>query len=344
MKYFSLILFLSFGFTIKIFGQDIHFSQTAQTPLWINPAITGVYEGWERVIINHRNQWLGSNTQYMTTALAADLNFFKTRQNDKAHIGLGIFLWNDIAGDANYGTRQGQLSLSGILPMGNGHQLSAGLQGGIGNRGGNMSKLLFESQWDGEVFNPELNNNESATLQSNNYFDMSAGINYLYDGGENTFARQEDIKIQVGAAVYHVNQPSVKYNGLENDLIYRKYVGHFSLLKDFSLSKWSLDANAVGIVQGPQKQIILGALMRYRMKEGTKTTALKQEAYFAFGMYTRVGDAVIPAIMVDIKGFQLGISYDVTYSKLRNTHPGGTLEFSLAYRNLYTALFKKGRY
>ncbi|MEX1191960.1 MAG: PorP/SprF family type IX secretion system membrane protein [Brumimicrobium sp.] len=338
------LLFIILFFSGLIKAQDIHFSQTAQTPLWINPAITGLYNGWERVIVNHRSQWLSSNTQFHTTAVSADVNFFKTRQNNKAHLGLGVFLWNDVGGDANYGSKQAQLSLSGILPMGNGHTLSAGLQGGLGFRSGDMNELVFEDQWDGEIFNPTLNSNEGNSLKSNHYFDVSAGINYLYDGENNTFARNEEIKIQIGAAVYHANQPTVRYNGIDNDVIYRKFVGHASLLKDFSGTKWSIDANAIGIMQGAQNQLILGALFRYRMSEGTKITALRQEAYVAFGMYSRIGDAIIPAFMLDFKGFQFGISYDVTVSKLRNTHQGGSLEFSIAYRNLYHALFKKGRY
>jgi type IX secretion system PorP/SprF family membrane protein len=245
------ILLFSIFFMGNLLSQDIHFSQTAQTPLLVNPAITGLYEGWERVIVNHRSQWLASNTQFQTTAIAADLNFFKTRQNDKAHLGLGVILWNDITGDANYGSKQAHLSLSGILPMGSGHIMSAGLQGGIGNRSGNMSALVFENQWDGEIFNPELNSNEAATLNSNQYFYVSAGINYQFDGGNSTFARNEDIKIQIGASVYHVNQPAVRYNGIENDMIYRKYVGHASFLKDLSGSKWSIDANAIGAYQRP---------------------------------------------------------------------------------------------
>jgi len=37
-------------------AQDIHFTQTSNTPLLINPAAAGVYDGWDRVIINQRNQ------------------------------------------------------------------------------------------------------------------------------------------------------------------------------------------------------------------------------------------------------------------------------------------------
>ena len=37
--------------------QDVHFSQFYQTPLIVNPALTGVFSGDQRGIINYRNQW-----------------------------------------------------------------------------------------------------------------------------------------------------------------------------------------------------------------------------------------------------------------------------------------------
>ena len=62
----KILLSVAFLSCINTYAQDLHFSQTAQTPLLINPAAAGVYDGWERVIINHRNQWLGAGTQFMT--------------------------------------------------------------------------------------------------------------------------------------------------------------------------------------------------------------------------------------------------------------------------------------
>ena len=78
-----------------VMGQDIHFTQTSNTPLLINPAAAGVYDGWERVVINQRNQWLGAGTQFMTTSVAADANFFKDEIKRKAHLGVGLlfFAW-----------------------------------------------------------------------------------------------------------------------------------------------------------------------------------------------------------------------------------------------------------
>lgn len=324
-------------------AQDIHFTQSSQTPLWINPAITGVYDGWERVIVNHRSQWLGSNTQFMTTAVSADINLMKTRANDKAHIGLGVFLWNDLGGDAKFGTRQGQLSLSGILPMGNGHQLSAGIQGGIGNRGGNMNALYFGNQWTGDEFNSDLPSMEANRLQSDTYFNVSAGVNYQYDNKAIKFGHDEIFRFQLGAAVYHANKPDIKYFGLVNESLNRKFVFHTSILKDLAGSQWTIDGSFAQFIQGPHYQSLMGLMLRYRMNTGGKITTFQQDSFIAFGLYSRFGDAIAPAFMLELKGFQFGISYDVTISPLRNTHSGGSLEFSLSYRNLYHALFKKRR-
>ena len=82
MKKFIFLISLSvasFGF-----AQDIHFSQSSEVPLLINPGATGAFNGWERVIVNHRNQWLGANTQFMTTSLAVDLNILKNANKQLA--------------------------------------------------------------------------------------------------------------------------------------------------------------------------------------------------------------------------------------------------------------------
>ncbi|MBL7898477.1 MAG: type IX secretion system membrane protein PorP/SprF, partial [Crocinitomicaceae bacterium] len=62
------------------FAQDIHFTQSQQTPMLLNPAATGLFNGWERVTVNHKNQWVNSGTKFFTTSLAADMNFFKPKR------------------------------------------------------------------------------------------------------------------------------------------------------------------------------------------------------------------------------------------------------------------------
>ncbi len=321
-------------------SQDLHFAQSSQTPLFINPGAAGVYDGWERVIINHRNQWIGANTQFSTTAIGADINLWKPQFNDKAHVGLGLLFFNDIGGDSKFGNQAGSLTLSGILPMGrSGHTLSAGIQGGFGKRKATLTNVSFLSQWDGSKFDP-LIAGETNPLVSFTYMDASAGIYYVYDGGKNSFQRDSDFKLKIGVAGFHLNQPELKYTGGSAERLDRKYVGHVSFLKEFSASKYAIEANGVQFFQGGHSETILGFMLRYRFVNGTKITGMSQEAFFGLGTYYRHNDAIIPSIMIHWMGFELGISYDVTISELRKAYGGGSLEFSLSYINLNHSIFK----
>lgn len=334
------VLSLAFLSVFGVFGQDLHFSQTAQTPLLINPGAAGVYDGWERVIVNHRNQWLGANTQFMTTSIAADVNFGKTRMNDKAYLGLGLMFYNDIGGDSRFGSQTGSLTVSGILPMGgSGHSLSAGIQGGFGNRSASFTNLNFSSQWNGTGYDQTILSGE-ANGTSFQYIDASAGIYYEFDGGKSSFKRNEDFKFQLGVSGYHLNRPELKYVTVSGDRMHRKFVAHAGVVADIAATNVSINGSIVQFIQGPHLESIFGMMVRYRFQDGTKITGNFQDAYFGFGAYYRLKDALIPSVMVNWRGFKFGVSYDVTVSTMRKAYSGGSLEFSLSYTNLSHALFK----
>jgi type IX secretion system PorP/SprF family membrane protein len=334
---------LGIGLWVSAFSQDMHFSQSSQTPVFINPAAAGVFDGWERVIINHRNQWLGAATQFMTTAISADVNLGKSELNNRAHFGVGLQFYNDIGGDSKFGNQTGTVTVSGILPMGgSGHMLSVGIQGGLGSRKADLSNVTFMSQWDGatSTFNPLLASGESNTLTSFMYVDASAGLYYIYDGGKNTFSRSNDFKFKFGVAAYHLNKPTLKYISGQEDNLHRKYVGHLGFSTDFVGRPLAMESNVVQFIQGGHYETIFGLMMKYRFENSTKITGNTQDAFVGIGAYYRWGDAAIPSVIVDWKGFHLGISYDITVSELRRAHKGGSLEFSLGFTNLDHSLFK----
>lgn len=325
----------------NLHAQDLHFSQTSQTPLLINPGAVGVFDGWERISINQRSQWLGSSTKFMSTAIAADVNLGKTRMNDKAYAGLGLMFFNDVGGDSRFGNTQGSVSLSGILPMGgSGHSLSAGIQGGFGQRKADINSVLFTSQWGGVGYDPTILSGEQNSISSFSYIDASAGLFYQYDGGQKSFSRNNDFKFQFGISGFHLNAPKLKYsNGVLGENLLRKYVAHARVIAEIAGSKWSVDGSVCQFMQGGHYETILGMMMRYRFENGTKVTGLTHDAYLGFGTYFRWGDAIVPSVNIDWRGFQFGVSYDVTVSYMRKAYTG-SLEFSLSYRNLHDSLFK----
>lgn len=327
------------------FAQDIHFTQTSQTPLLINPAAAGVYNGWERVIINHRNQWIGGNTQFMTSSIAADANLFKPERGNGAHMGVGVMFFNDIGGDSNFGHQNGSLTLSGILPMGgSGHIISAGIQGGFGHRSGSTNALSFRNQFDGYGFDQTIPSGEQNKLSSFAYMEANAGLYYVFDGTQSTFQRNREKRFQIGVSGYHLNAPSMNYSNGTSERLARKFVAHAGFLSEIGTSAMSIDINVIEAIQASHYETLLGLMLRYRFVNGTKITGSNQDAYFGVGLYTRLNDAVMPSVMIDWNGFQFGMSYDVTLSAYRKAPGAGSLEFSLSYINRNHALFKtRGR-
>ena len=120
-------------------------------------------------------------------------------------------------------------------------------------------------------------------------------------------------------------------------------VFHASFMKDFPGTSVGVEAFFNEFIQGPHNETLFGALLRYRLSSGGKTTGLSRDAYVMLGAAMRYGDAVSPLLYVQWSSFKLGISYDITVSKFGQYARTGGLEFSLEFANLDFALFKRRR-
>jgi type IX secretion system PorP/SprF family membrane protein len=332
------LLFISNGI-----AQDIHFTQSNQTPMLINPAATGVFSGWERISFNHKNQWINSGTKFYTTSIAADLNILKPRRGNGAHMGVGLQFYNDIGGDSKFGTRQVLISISGIVPLDDYQQLSGGLQLGMGQKFGDFTTLHFANQFDGQVFDPTNPSGEANNLATFMYTDISTGVFYRYGNHKIGFSRDDALDFRVGFAYFHANKPELRYRLGSTEQLYGKIVIHTSIIKDFDGSKYGLEAFFNQYHQGPHNETLFGALLRYRIKSGSKITGLSRDTYISFGAALRYKDAVSPMLNFQMSSFNFGLSYDITVSDFGQYYRGGGLEFSLKYTNMDFALFKRRR-
>lgn len=334
-----LLVICLFVVTIS-FGQDLHYSQITSQPLYLNPGACGILDGWERVSLMQRTQWLGSATKFSTTSLGAEFNLGKSDKNDVAYYALGIQLYNDIGGDSDFGSRAANVTFNGILPTGKlGHTFALGMQMGYGSRTANLDNLQFMSQWDGVKFDDKIKVSDMNMKSYMRYIDANAGFFYMFDGGRSNMRRHEDFKIILGLGAYHLNRPVIQYITAKGDTLHRKFVLHGSILKDIDFTNWSVELNAAQFVQGPHRETMGGLLIRQRFGDGTKVTGVRQESFFGFGSYYRWKESVSPAVLVEHKGFKFSICYDITISTMRSLY-GGSLEFSLMYSNLAYAAFK----
>jgi len=339
----KILIVLTFTLSINVKAQDIHFTQANQVPMLINPAAAGVFNGWERISINHKNQWINSGTNFFTTSIAADLNLFKPRRGNGAHMGMGLQFYNDIGGDSKFGTRQMLISFSGIVPLDDNQQLSGGLQFGFGQKFGDFNNLYFANQFDGEVFNVTNPNGESNNISTFMYGDISAGLFYRYGNHKIGFSRDNALDFRFGLAYFHANKPTLSYRLGSSEKLFGKIVIHASLIKDFDGSKVGIETFVNVYNQGPHNETLIGLLMRYRIKSGGKITGLNRDIYLSAGIVYRYKDAIAPTVNFQFKNFNFGLSYDITIADFGGYYRTGGLEFSLKFTNRDFALFKRRR-
>ncbi len=102
------------AFTAPIaFAQDIHFTQFDMTPLVINPAFTGMFDGQVRAGAIYRNQWASVTVPYVTYGASVDLPLPIERNGD--YLAGGLQFYKDQAGDANLSNFTGMAFLQRII-------------------------------------------------------------------------------------------------------------------------------------------------------------------------------------------------------------------------------------
>lgn len=334
----KLILMLNLILPVYIMAQDIHFSQYYETPLIINPASAGFYDGRQRAVLNYKNQWHGIPNPFVTMAASFDMPLFESKKRN-AHLGMGLNAYRDQAGDAKFGTTQINASVSGIVKLNSNNKLSLGLQAGGAQRSADFSKLEWGNQFNGSGFNTATASNEINTLNSLLYGDIAAGIFYEYSNTENSFAGKDIFKFNIGLSGFHLNKPNLNFYNGANDRLHSRYVIHSFLRFDIPESRLSLVPMAMYALQGPSSEILANMLFRISISESSKITTFFKESAISFGCGIRSGDAIIPQLMIEFHDYSFGVSYDVK-AGAKSYGINGGLEIFLRYTNWKGPLYK----
>jgi type IX secretion system PorP/SprF family membrane protein len=320
MKTRIILVYVLLLAALKLQAQDIHYSQFNSSPLNINPALTGLFDGDMRFVGNHRNQWSSITVPYMTTSVAFDLNVRPGRRSGGV-LGAGMLVNRDKAGDSEFGSTQVLGSLSYTFPLGGYSRtfLTYGMQAGLNQRSINYGKLTFDSQYNGDQFDPGLGNGEDFAGSSFTHFDASAGANVFWE-----FGRQNNAN--VGAAVYHLNSPEQSLFGEAGIRLDRRLVIHSNSTVNLS-SRIDLLPGILWMRQGRSNEITAGAYAKYRF-------AGRERQAVYFGSFFRLmdKDALILSARIDYSKFNIGLSYDINFSQLSvASHNRGGLELSVLY-------------
>ena len=79
-------------------AQDPGFSQFFASPLSLNPALTGKFNGVVRIAGNYRNQWPSINNAFITSTVSVDAPILRNKLPENDTWGIGLMAMTDKTG------------------------------------------------------------------------------------------------------------------------------------------------------------------------------------------------------------------------------------------------------
>lgn len=319
-------------------AQDVHFTQFDATPLIINPAFTGAFNGQLRASAIYRDQWrsaMGNKAAFRTYAAAVDMPIVTDISVDD-YLALGVQLYNDRAGDANLNNFSAFLSLAYHKFLGtNGRSvLSAGLQGGYSNKNLDVAKLYFGDEYYSGQWVPGTSSQHGILGKGFQSFLVNGGLSYSQAVGRRS-------GFVLGVGVNNVNFPVESITTTDNtaDINLKiRYTGQIGAI--IGVNQFFSIRPAVLIqTQATAMEVVAGS--EFRLKYGNYSHTPDASAVFA-GLWYRHGDAVMATAGVEFKRFRIGFAYDMNISTLKDyaKNNGGfevmvryILPSSLSYQN-----------
>ncbi|HEY5367953.1 MAG TPA: PorP/SprF family type IX secretion system membrane protein [Hanamia sp.] len=313
-----LSLFLCLAFFAK--AQDPHFSQFFASPLTLNPAFTGKFDGTVRVAGNYRNQWPAFNNVYTTSTISVDFDILKNKLPDYDRWGVGVIALTDKAGSGVLTSNYIGLSTSyhKALDEDGLQTIGIGFQGSYGQKKLDNTKLYFADQLTPFGFTgvtQEVFDNQNLTA---NYLDINAGLLYSTSTNENN-------NFYVGASMYHINHPHESFTGASWDVAPRTTIsaGGYFPVSDIL----TLHTSGIYQYQAGASEVVVGGALAAPIDDQSDAPS---NVYV--GLWYRFNDAIIPYVGLEFSGFRLGASYDVNVSGLKAASQSkGGMEISLIY-------------
>lgn len=302
----------------SVAAQDPHYSQYFSSPLSLNPAFTGYYDGKHRLATNFRNQWVGAGDPFTTASVSFDTRAM-VEKLDKNILGIGAMVTTDRTASGSFNSNYFALSTAYHQSLDEeGYQhLALGFQGSVGSRILDYNKVSFNSQFASRGFDLTLPNNENFVTRTANYFDFNFGLMYNY--------LKDRKRFYIGTSYYHVSQPKMTFLGNDPYVLPARFTVHSgaSLLVG---SQGELFLNAQYMSQGGATNQVVGIAYGYSPYESN------DENVFYAGIFYRHQDAVYPYIGYLFNDLQIGISYDVNITNLQISNSRNrSFELSMIY-------------
>jgi type IX secretion system PorP/SprF family membrane protein len=285
------------------FAQDPRFSQYFGSPLTLNPAHTGNFDGPLRVATNFRNQWQGVGNPYNTGTISVDGEVMKDRvfEGDRLSVGLLGLYDKALGGSFNSSYIGASVGYHIWLDDDRVNKLSIGFQSVLVNKRLDPLNISFASQFSSGGFDLSLPSNEIILDNNINYIDWNTGLLYNHIGENGSYYG--------GISAYHLTRPNESFLGAKQSAIPIRYTinaGGAKYLGEMGVIMGSTMIQK----QGNSNEITLGVAYGQYLSNSANDLSIYMGGWY------RVNESIIPYVGFNYNNLQLGLSYDVVTSGL----------------------------
>lgn len=321
MKRIALIISIFLLPWMALKAQDFHWSHIHLNPVYLNPAFTGFANKANRITGIYRDQWRSVPVPYSTTHASYDRKIFESEQGWRA--GIGVQLLYDKAGDGALSTFRPALNLAIGKYFNHSNQvIQIGLQGAYARKQIDFSKLSFDTQYDGVIYNPNIDPGETVAGDNAGYFDLGTGINF-------NSKLKEKGNIDIGFSAFNLTSPAYSFLSGSEASVSPRVMAYTKADVQLGQSAWSFLPGVYFQNQGEARQTLLQSL--FSVELGKKVEDMRQTS-LVFGPGYRIGDAVVGYVGMNWKDLKVGFSFDGNVSDFNVATRGrGAYEIAVYY-------------
>jgi type IX secretion system PorP/SprF family membrane protein len=319
------LVFLFLAMATFVNAQDPKFSQYFASPLTLNPALTGYFDGNYRAAINTRQQWANVGDAYNTLSASGELKFQdEYYYDDILSIGVSALYdesFNKVLKSYTYG-----ISASYYKFLDPNHNFKLGLAPQVSyvSRQLDYDALTVASQYQNGQFNLSIPNNLGLDNDRLSYFDLNIGANLALT--------TDRFSAALGYAVYHLTRPKASlFNDINAKMSLRSTIN--ASLRYVSHDLIDLNFSSHCLLEGKSSDLIVGGLLGFRPN-------LESKMKLNTGIwYQKNGTTFFPFIGLEVSNIAIGLNYSL-FTKSVATYKPRTFELSLILNDQTFTKFK----
>lgn len=308
-------------------------AQYFASPLLLNPALTGKFDGPFRIT----SMLPSVDVAFITSSLSVEVPISLGSSSSADTWGIGLSGSSGRSTNGVLATTDFAISTAyhKSLDMFGNHQIGIGFQASRHRNQLNTDLTLDEAEKNAlpdlpltSIPSDLMRTDEFFKMSYPTYVDMSAG--FLYSGTTNGTNN-----IYVGASGYHLNRPCESTNGKEYFSLEPRYMLHAGAAFPQAEGKRTLYFSTMVSQQAQVRTVTAGSVIGRMLN--TDEESPRYLYVGAWGRYNNYYHSLMPYFGIEKSGFLLGVSYEMIFAKEETVMPvrRGGLEFTLVYTRRY---------